>query len=402
MPYSNALALLLVLTGPAVDGPAAPDADGPMVALPGQRDPQRAESEWKLGAAAYSRGDFAAAIRHLEKAYRSSGRPTLLFSLAQAHRHRWESEGDSRQRHLAILRFRQYVELDPGGTRVVEAERYLAELIPLAELEGPGEPVVVTRIGVSSPTPGAIATIDGGPRLTLPATPDVPPGDHVVEVQAPGFRPAKRRVVVPAGSTISVEFPLEEVEAELRVATSPGADIYVDGERLGRAPLRVPLRLSSGPHELGVARLGAYLFVRDLELARGERTSVRADLEPTNQRRLSLAGFSLGGASLVASGVLSGLAVAASQRALALAERREAGSITLAEETHRRELVDLRDATRSAAIATGVVGAALLAASLALFFTDHPPVASTLQRRPKRARAAVVPGPTGLSFRGSF
>lgn len=396
-----ALALGLSLSGPPVAAPSATDGDG-LVAPQSERDPRRADAAHEAALKAYRTGDLATAIRHFEKVYLHSGRPGPLFSLGQAHRHRWELEGDPRQRYMAIRRFRQYLDLDPGGPRAVEAERYLAELLPLAELEGPGEAAVVTRLGVSSPTPGATATIDGGEPFALPAAPDVAPGEHVVEVQAAGFRPGRRKVVVPEGSTISVELALAEVEAELDVAAPAGADIYVDGERLARAPLRAPLRLSSGPHELGVARLGASLFIRDVELGRGERASVQVKLERTYQRRVALAGFSLAAASLVASGVSTGLTVVATRRALALEERREAGSITLAEEYQRRDFVAMRDVARTTAIATGIVGAALLGVSLVLFFTDHPPVVSTLQRRLTRPRTAVVPGPAGVSLRGSF
>ena len=398
---------LAIAPAPAPD--AAGDRDDALQALPqAQRDDDKAREAFRRGSEAYAHGRLEEAIGHFETTFRYSGRPGPLFSLAQAHRHRFERDGDARQRKLAILRYRQYLELDPEGSRRVEAERWVTELLPMSEfeLEGLGEPPpIFTRLAISSSSPNAHVRIDGGEPLPVPTSADVEPGPHRVTLEASGFHPAVRSVSVAEGSTLAVEMPLRPLEAKLSVDGPPGATVFVDGERVATLPMKDQVPVDAGEHEVGVARPGRTLFVRNMAFERGQAKTLQADLDMTGQRRIAFAAIGTGAAGAVASGVLLGLALNAQRQAGEIADRHAGGeTLALDDELRRRDLVDRRDTFRTASIAAGVVGLALVGAGVILYVTDKPPIGSGLRRTQARVRVAPTAGRgvAGLQIRGRW
>jgi PEGA domain len=410
------LLVLLAAASPALATPATAAPERPLEALPQlDRDEPRARAAWEQGAKAYTDGHLLAAIAAFEESYRYSGRSGALFSLGQAHRRRWEVEEDHTQRELAIRRFEQYLEVDPEGRRRLEAERYVAELRRHSELEGLGEPPrVFTRLSIASPIVGATASIDGAVPLPLPVTPDVEPGTHTIVVSAPGFHPQSRTLDVPEGSTVTVALELEPIPARLQVQAPAGAELYVDGQRVARLPLREAITVAPGLHQLGVARRGYDLFVRELDLHRDEERRIDAPLEVTGQRKIAWAAIGVGAGGLVAGATFMGLALRAERRALAIEDdKRSEGSISSERERERRALVERRDGMRTAAIASAASGLVVAAAGVVLHLTDRPPIASQLWPQPQarrpatRARTLVGlpacwPGYAGAALEGRF
>ena len=403
---------------PAQPTPAPPERSvqgRPLEALPKiEHDEIRSRAAWERGARAYRDGRFVEAIASFEEAFRYSARSGPLFSLGQVHRRRWETDHDHTQRELAIRRYQQYLEMEPEGRRRLEAERFIAELGRLSELEGLGEPArIFTRLSLSSPTEGATVSLDGAPPRPLPVVPDVEPGPHEFVVSAPGFYPKTRRLEIPEGSTVTLEVELDAIPARLWVDAAPdGSDLYVDGQRVARLPRHEGLTVAPGLHQIGVAHRGRSLFVREIEFGRGQEYDLEAPLEVTGQRKIAYAALALGAAGIVAGATLTGLAIAAQQDARAIEElKNEDGSILIEQERQRRQRIDDRDSLRTAAIATGVTGLVLTTAGILVHLTDRPPIASQLQP-PSRAR---LPAPrrltsrpvlssryAGLSMAGSF
>lgn len=383
--------------GAPTDAPPSPEK--PLEALPlDQRDETRARAAFQKGAAAYGEGRFADAIPHFLDSYRYSGRPGPLFSLGQAHRRRYEQDSDPRQRQLALMRYEQYEEAAPDGTRLAEARRYIKELLEQSPLEGIGEVVEHTRVSVSSPAPGATAAVDGGPAFVLPKGVDVEPGKHRVVVSAPGFRASSRTVDVLEGSTVTVEMPLDVVKAEIQVDAPEGSDLWVDGQRVARLPARRAIKVDPGVRQIGVARPGRALFVDEVELEPGETRKVKADLERTGQRKIAFAAIGVGSAGLLGSAVLTGLAFRAQAQANARDEAIEGEGFATSQQSDAHiNAVERRDAYRTAAIAVGVSSAVFLGTGLILFFTEKPPVASQLRGGP-----SVGTNHVGATLEGRF
>lgn len=409
---SRSLAASLVVAlapapAPAPSSTPAGDAPAQLEARPQQDlNEARAREAWQAGVKAYGEGRLEQAIAHFEETYRYSARPGPLFSLGQAHRHRFEETGDARQRHLAIVRFEQYLEAEPEGKRALEAERHLAELLPLSalELEGPGEAPIFTRLSVSSEAAGASLAIDDLDPIPLPAAPDVAPGEHRVVVRAPGYHPWSRSVEVPEGSTITLEVPLQQLDARLTITGSPGASLYIDGQLQTRLSSRTSVHVPPGTRQLGVARSGRALYIRELELARGEQLALDVQLEVTAQRKISFAAMGVGGGGMIAASVLLGLTLDAQRRALAIEDERMAAFVSAAQDDEMTHLVARRDALRSATIASGVTGLVVLAAGVILYLTDQPAVHSRLHGDDRAARRTLSlrPGRAGALLRAEF
>ena len=384
------LCAVLMLSAPAVD---------PLEPLPpAQRDTDRARAAFDAGAEAYGEGKYADAIPLFLEAFRHSGRSGPIFSLAQAHRKRFEADGDPRQRQLALLRYEQYLEFDPDGTRRVEAERYIDELLEASELEGPGTPPApVTRLSLAAAAPGATASIDGGPSIALPAAPEVEPGRHRVEFSAPGHHSKSRSVEAPEGATVTVDVTLSQLEAELTIEGPEGAEVWVDGQRLARTPQKAPVRVEPGARRVAVARRGRALFVRDVDLAAGERRTLEVDLERTGQRKVAFATIAVGSASAAASLVLTGLALSEQAKMQRFWDDRDAGPLPESRIGPYEEAEARRSAYRNWAIGAGVFGALAIGTGIVLIFTDKRPVPSRLNAAPAVGRSGG-----GAVLRGRF
>lgn len=366
-------------------------------------DAAKADQAWERGAEAYQRGDLDEAIEQFRKTYRYSGSPGPLFSLGQAHRHQHEATGDDLHRRLAIQSYRAYIELAPEGARRPEAMEHIARLQTKVEreLEGIERPAIFTGISVTADALGARVSVDGAAPVDLPAAPELDVGAHHVVVEAPGYRRWSRRVQVSENSTVAVAAHLEPLPATLLVEGPPGADLYVDGARVARLPMREGLAVAPGRHQIGIARTGRTLYVREIELGRGESRSMRAELEMSGERKVAIAAITIGSASLVATGVLGGLTLRAQSRALGIEEERDDGFVDLDRELDGRDLQDQRDRLRAATIGTAVGGAVAVVAGVILYLTDEPPVASQLHapgERPRQLRAGPDLSSTRVGF----
>jgi hypothetical protein len=383
-----ALPLVLALLGPEAPAPAIlPEHREELeVVTESDRDIEKAKRLFEAGRRAAAARRWDEAVRYFAEAYRWSESPGQLYALGRAHRALYFDGGrDPVQLRLALLRFRQYVERGPEGPNRTRAEQYIAELEPYANvLEGFDEDPIVTRLMLHSPVDDAEISVDDEAFRPAPIAIDVTPGSHRVRVRAPGHHEAQRTIAVPEGVTVPVEVDLEPIAASLRLRGPRGADVWIDGQRAARLPT-VALPLPAGAHQIAIAAAGRTPFVRELQLGRGEQRTLDVDLPHTAQRRLSFVAMALGGGSLVASATLTGLAFAAQGRAREIRRERETMGVSAERFVEGQQAWEQRDAFRSAAIATAVVGGVLLTTGVVLFLTDRPRLADRLHA-PERGR----------------
>jgi hypothetical protein len=170
----------------------------------------------------------------------------------------------------------------------------------------------------------------------------------------------------------------------LRVSEE-GATIKVDGTIVGVSPMP-PFQVAGGMHTVAAEKAGFILFRRDVAIVAEKESLLEAQLAPSAEfrrqyqeeagwtRTLAWTGIGVGGASLVLTGVLFGVAEGRAQQ-LRVDSRRYNRS----KERREEDLLDLNE--REAAVGTldslvltsGVVGAAALAVGVVLFVTGDDP-----------------------------
>ncbi|MCH9682847.1 MAG: PEGA domain-containing protein [Deltaproteobacteria bacterium] len=357
---------------------------------PDQLDVAEAKRLFNAGKQAAEHGRWDEAIRYFAEAYRHSGSPGQLYSLGRGHRELYFHQGrDPVQLRLALLRFHQYLDQSPDGRNRTNASNYIDELQPyVTVLEGFDQPVVITRLMVHSPIDGATVEVDASPPRPTPITLDVEPGEHQLRVRAPGYHDTLRTVAIPEGATVPIEVPLTERPATLQIVGPERAELFIDGNRRGQLPAPAAIALSPGNHQVAVARAGRVPFVRDLDLARGAAVELDVELPMTAQRKIAFAAMGLGGAGLVTTTVLAGLALRSQSRARQIEDERRTQGISESRYAQQQQAWQQRDRLRAGAIASGITGGLVLGAGVVLYFTDRPRLGDRLHPPPRaRARA---------------
>ncbi|WP_456444850.1 PEGA domain-containing protein [Oceanithermus sp.] len=119
-------------------------------------------------------------------------------------------------------------------------------------------PPATGTLAIESSPGGAKVFIDGAYRGRTPLVLELRPGMHDVELRLEGYEPYRARVQVRAGQTTRLSPRLVRTvrTGTLFVDSSPqGAQVYVDGDPVGRTP--VQLALDEGTHDVEL-RLEGY------------------------------------------------------------------------------------------------------------------------------------------------
>jgi hypothetical protein len=370
--------------------------DAAKTASAGKDDVARAKELFDVGAREYSSGDFDLAIQAFEQAYAISPRDGIMFSMAQAHRRQYERAGTKENLARSVALFKSYVDKVKSGGRVTDAVKALGQLEPelkkLNDTTGPTpevtQPPVApkkSRVVVNIYVDGTTVSIDGGPPKKPPVNEEVKPGPHRVKLSAPGFFDEERAIDVGEGEIAPANLPQRERPAELTVDTESGADISVDGRYIGEAPLSRAVELPSGRHYLVVLENGHETWEKEIDLDRGKKHVVEADLSSTTQRDLSYAVFAGAGAFAATGIVFGALAIERQTKASGLLDDRQSRALSQA------ELKEYEDAKKARTLYTGISigtaggGVALAILGTGLIVFDKP--------RAVAAPQVLSPGP---------
>ena len=370
-----------------------------------QADGRDAEKEartfFNVGAKAYEAGKYLDAIRAFEEAYKRVQRPGLLFSLGQAHRRQFFVDSEPARLKDAVRYYREYLAKDARGRRRTDAQRALEKIVPLLPQPDEGESVPTPsrserlsdkpRVVVSSPTPGVQIFFDGKRVQGSTLVRDVTPGRYKLRLSAPGFRDYQREIVVDkVQGTPPLDIALEELPAQVVLDGPAGAEVSVDGRFVGELPLP-PLKLSPGEHFVAVTSSGAHAFTKRLRLKRGEKRTLKPDLETTGQRTASWVLMGVGAGGLVAGGVFGALAVNKENQAQELHDKsKNEGNLSSSEANRYLELRDSRDNFRTLTFVSAGIGLAALTTGFVLYVTDRPRVqVPDLDERAPGARQGI-------------
>jgi hypothetical protein len=366
-------------------------------------DVDRAKESFRVGAAAYSAGEYQAAISALDSAYALAPLPAIAFSLAQAERRQYFVDRQLEHLVRSVALFRRYLEQVPSGGRRADALDALAQLEPLVARREAAPPEATarpasTRLLVIAEASGARVWIDDD-ELVGAMIREVTPGEHRVVVRAPGYHDAERTVMAVAGELIPVSMVLGELPGMLEVRAPTAAEIYIDGAFASLGG-NVSLQVASGKHRISVSQNGHRMTTREVDMPRGGRQQVHLELEPTGQRMTSHV-LLIGGAVALGTGTfLSVLAVQTEGAARDFLARRDSANVSTAELVRYQADVERRDRYRMMAGVNFAASLGLLVTGLFLHELDQPRVEEL--NRNVELEADIGPGQLGARLQGAF
>jgi tetratricopeptide (TPR) repeat protein len=219
------------------------------------------------GDARYAEGDYEGARQRFEEAYRLSGRPALLFNIANA----LERMGRYEE---ALFHLRRYAASAPAELRERIDKRiaYLEERIARGE-PAPGAGSASAQQAAASD--GLNPQADAGPS----PTPEPPPVDHTLRTVGYGLAGVGVAGLV-VGTVFALNFDSAKKDASGQCTSSEGSTLCPEAARDALArqddrSLWADVTLGAGALLLGV---GAYLVIDD---ATSERpTAVRVSAGP--------------------------------------------------------------------------------------------------------------------------
>jgi len=264
------LALALSATPATAQVPDPPPGGAPQsgapAAQPADELSAKAAADRKAGDQAMEALRYTDALAAYESAYAITSDPALLYNMGRALQ--------------ALGRFPDALEKLEAFERSADAGLKarvprLAKLI--ADLRQRVGSLTV-RTNVAGARVLVRNTVVG--RSPLPAPVRLNAGTAEVEVEADGYFPAKRTVQLPGGTDVTVTMDLfsRETTGVLSVsASSAGAEVLVDGRRLGVAPLET--NVASGSHRVMVRHPDFRTFETSVVVPAGGSRAVTANLQ---------------------------------------------------------------------------------------------------------------------------
>ena len=147
-------------------------------------------------------------------------------------------------------------------------------------------PTAGGTVRVISGAPGARAYLDGVDMGPVPVDiKDIKPGDHVLDVKAPGYASFEQRISITAGSSEIVDADLSPSgpsdTGELRVIATAPSDVYVDGAFVSKAPYDA--RVAAGAHYVVVQAQGYKKFEAKFRVEADQHVLVTAELKAVGE-----------------------------------------------------------------------------------------------------------------------
>lgn len=252
-------------------------------------DAERAKQLYSLGAEAFAAQRNADAIRFFRRAAEIVPSDKLTYNIGLAY----EEMGDAGR---ALAEYRTYLARELN----TDAERAAEVRARIVQLEGRLAETGVQQLFVSTDPPGATLRIAGRPRGVTPWAGELAPGNHVVDVDLPGY--AAQRSVVTVGAARSSELTLTLSPAPSGAGgEAPGAWARVSP--LAWTFLGVGVGAIGGGIAFELSRAGSS---RDAERAPNALDGAEARGAADAKQMASLlllgfgAGFTIGGAVLLA------------------------------------------------------------------------------------------------------
>ena len=170
-------------------------------------------------------------------------------------------------------------------TYKVEAGGYISKSGSFTIGKGDMTPISVSLVSalatlnVSCPTPAVSLYVDKKSVGSLPWNGNLKEGMHLLEVRKDGYRSQQKTIQLAQQQKLDVTFgELVAIQGNLSVNYKPfGADVYVDGKKLGQSP-RVFNGLLVGNHQVEVRKDGYATDRKTVAISEGQTASITGTL----------------------------------------------------------------------------------------------------------------------------
>ena len=181
----------------------------------------------------------------------------------------------------------EYSAMLPYGihTYKVEAGGYISKSGSFSVISGDMTPISVSlvsalaTISVTCPTPAVSLYVDKKSVGNAPWSGSLREGMHLVEAKKNGYRSQRKTIQLSQQQKLDVAFgELIAIQGNLSVNYKPfGADVYVDGKKLGQSP-RVFNGLLVGNHQVEVRKDGYATDKKSVTISEGQTMSISGTL----------------------------------------------------------------------------------------------------------------------------
>ena len=181
----------------------------------------------------------------------------------------------------------EYSAMLPYGihTYKVEAGGYISKSGSFSVISGDMTPISVSlvsalaTISVTCPTPAVSLYVDKMSVGNAPWSGSLREGMHLVEAKKNGYRSQRKTIQLSQQQKLDVAFgELIAIQGNLSVNYKPfGADVYVDGKKLGQSP-RVFNGLLVGNHQVEVRKDGYATNKKSVMISEGQTASISGTL----------------------------------------------------------------------------------------------------------------------------
>lgn len=228
------------------------------VAAPSEADKQQIRSTIAAADRAYRESAFEDAARLYLDAHRSlekaglPAKPELLYNAGLAYERLGACE-------RVVELFHRFLKAKPSASN--------DELLERLEKAERCAPEVVIQ---TSPA-GAAISVDGVARGTAPVRMPLRSGGHTLSATLDAHKPLERAFAVETGKPLALDLVLVPLvgTGRLELQVADAAEIFLDGEALGRGPFRGVREVKAGRHQLKLVREGCEPAELSIEVPAG-------------------------------------------------------------------------------------------------------------------------------------
>ena len=181
----------------------------------------------------------------------------------------------------------EYSAMLPYGTHTykVEAGGYISKSGSFSVSSGDMTPISVSllsamaSVSITCPTPAVSLYVDKKAVGNSPWSGSLKEGMHLLEARKSGYRSQQKTIQLAQQQKLDVTFgELVAIQGNLSVNYKPfGADVYVDGKKLGQSP-RVFNGLLVGNHQVEVRKDGYATDRKTVSISEGQTASITGTL----------------------------------------------------------------------------------------------------------------------------